>query len=81
MRLGHYSVDETHISVFHQEFVSAGVGFILYSVVLLRVRGNLICNERKWSLRWVPRGQSWQLAIGRDLIDSSMLKVAQHMVW
>jgi hypothetical protein len=52
-------------------------------VILLRVRGNLYYaeSEDKWHLRTVPSGQSWQLAFGRDLIDSSMLRAAKHMVW
>ncbi|THU87007.1 hypothetical protein K435DRAFT_356926 [Dendrothele bispora CBS 962.96] len=63
------------------EFLSASLSFILYTFVLLRVRGNLIRVEGKWNLRFVPNGENWQLSLGRDLIDSTMLKVAQRMVW
>ncbi|TFK47582.1 hypothetical protein OE88DRAFT_1665801 [Heliocybe sulcata] len=63
------------------EFFAAGVSFFLYTTILLRVRGNLMKCEGKWRLRWVPRGESWQLAISRDIIDSAMVRVATHMVW
>ncbi|KAF5360040.1 hypothetical protein D9758_007629 [Tetrapyrgos nigripes] len=63
------------------EFFSAGLSFILYSIVILRVRGNIVQSDGNWALRIVPRGQSWQLTFGRDLIDQAMLKVAQNMVW
>jgi hypothetical protein len=64
-----------------QEFLSAGLGFLLYTAVVLRLRGNLLFSEGKWHLRFVPRGQSWQLSFVRDLLDSLMLHVAQNMVW
>ncbi|KZT22746.1 hypothetical protein NEOLEDRAFT_1180657 [Neolentinus lepideus HHB14362 ss-1] len=63
------------------EFFAAGIGFFMYTATLLRVRGNLVKSEGKWRLRWVPRGESWQLAITRDMIDSAMVRVAAHMVW
>lgn len=61
--------------------MSAGFGFVLYSLVLLRVRGNLTQIEGKWRLRWIPSSDAWKLAFARDYIDSSMLKVATSMVW
>jgi len=63
------------------EFVSAGLSFFLYTAILLRVRGNLIVIDGKWCLRFVPRGERWQLAISRDVTDSSMMQVAARMVW
>ncbi|KAH9949711.1 hypothetical protein B0H21DRAFT_688018 [Amylocystis lapponica] len=63
------------------EFVSAGVSFFLYTAILLRVRGNLVIIDGKWCLRFVPRGERWQLAISRDVTDSSMMQVAARMVW
>lgn len=61
--------------------MSAGLGFLLYSLVLLRVRGNLTQVEGKWRLRWIPSCDAWQLSFARDYIDSAMLKVATSMVW
>lgn len=63
------------------EFLSAGVSFLLYVAVLLRVRGNLVVAGGRWCLQFVPRGESWRLQIGRDVIDASMLRVAAQMVW
>ncbi|EIN08839.1 hypothetical protein PUNSTDRAFT_134015 [Punctularia strigosozonata HHB-11173 SS5] len=62
------------------EFLSAGLSFILYMAVLLRVRGNLAQSNGKWRLRWVSKEDAWQLAISRDLIDSLMQKVALFAV-
>ena len=70
-----------HRSCPFQEFMSAGLGFVLYTLVLLRVRGNLTQVEGKWRLRWIPSSDAWQLSFSRDYIDSSMLKVATSMVW
>lgn len=67
--------------LFLQEFLSAGVGFVLYALVLLRVRGNLTTIGGRWRMRWIPRSQAWQLSIGRDMLDSAMLRVAANMVW
>lgn len=65
-----------------QEWMSAFFSFILYAAVLLRVRGNLIQDETgKWSLRWVSRGDSWQLAFTRDYLDSCTVKMAAIIVW
>ena len=70
-----------YIFKYVQEFFSAGVGFILYAAILMRVRGNLYQADDKWRLRFVPAGEGWKLSLGRDLLDSAMLKAAQHMVW
>ncbi|THU87168.1 hypothetical protein K435DRAFT_842632, partial [Dendrothele bispora CBS 962.96] len=63
------------------EFLSAGISIILFTAVILRVRGNLVRSDGRWRLRFVPREESWQLSFERDLIDSSMLKVVQNMIW
>jgi len=63
------------------EFLSAGFGFILYTAILLRVRGNLCLHDGRWRLRFLARGNGWRLLISRDVIDASMAKVAVAMVW
>ncbi|KAL0578768.1 hypothetical protein V5O48_003221 [Marasmius crinis-equi] len=63
------------------EFLAAALSFLLYSIILLRVRGNLVHNKGKWQLKFISKEDSWRLGFARDLIDSSMLKVAQRMVW
>ncbi|KAI0765143.1 hypothetical protein C8Q74DRAFT_1219970 [Fomes fomentarius] len=67
------------ISLF--EFVSAGLSFILYTAILLRVRGNLVRTSGRWQLRFVSHSERWVLAIRRDAIDSCMMSVAARMVW
>lgn len=61
--------------------MSAGIGFLLYIFVLLRVRGNLVIQDEQWHLRFVSSRESWRLQVGRDVIDTSMMRVAAHMVW
>lgn len=63
------------------EFLSAGLSIILYLIIILRVRGNLVTINGKWRLQHMRAWDSWRLAIGRDLIDSAMLRFAQSMVW
>jgi hypothetical protein len=64
------------------EWTSAFFSFILYMAVLLRVRGNLIQDSnRRWSLRWIPRSESWQLGFARDYLDSCTVKMAAIIVW
>ena len=50
-------------------------------VILLRVRGNLLRSSNGWHLRFVPRSERWVLAISRDWLDSSMIRVATSLVW
>ncbi|KAJ7199152.1 hypothetical protein GGX14DRAFT_373230, partial [Mycena pura] len=57
------------------EYVSAACCIFLYTVVILRMRGDLVCENGKWSLRFLPSGESWQLSLHRDLIDYTMLQV------
>lgn len=63
-----------------QEYLSAGFCLILYTSVFLRMRGNLVHAKGKWSLRFLPRGESWQLSMSRDLIDSAMLQVRSSII-
>lgn len=65
-----------------QEWTSAFFSFVLYVIVLLRVRGNLIHDTKgKWSLRWIPRSESWQLAFVRDYVDTCTVRLAAITVW
>lgn len=64
-----------------KEFISAACSILLYTVILLRVRGNLTKMDGKWCLRFVPRGERWLLGISRDFTDTAMMSVAARMVW
>jgi len=75
-----YPAEQTYLEYFF-EYLAAALGLIFYSLILLRIRGNLTAAKGKWHLRFVPSGQSWQLNVGRDAIDASMTKVARTMVW
>lgn len=76
-----YPVEQTLLE-YVIEWMSAFVSFVLYVAVLLRVRGNLIKDkEGHWFLRWVPHGESWQLAFSRDYLDSCTIKMVAIVVW
>ncbi|KAL4247484.1 hypothetical protein ABKN59_007951 [Abortiporus biennis] len=75
-----YPAEQTWLEYFF-EFLSAGLSFFLYVAILCRVRGNLIYSGSRWHFRYVPRGESWQFASSRDIIDTAMLRVARRMVW
>ncbi|KAJ7721955.1 hypothetical protein DFH07DRAFT_294704 [Mycena maculata] len=62
------------------EYMALFLNVLLHTATLMRVRGNLLRVDGKWRLRFVPLGDSWQLALGRDFTDSTMLRLAQHMV-
>jgi len=75
-----YPAEQEFLEYFF-EFLSAGFGFMLYVLILLRVRGNLVIENGWLHFQWVSRSQAWQLSVGRDMIDSAMLRVAMSMVW
>ncbi|KAI9458884.1 hypothetical protein BJY52DRAFT_1223290 [Lactarius psammicola] len=76
-----YPIEQTLLE-YVIEWTSAFISFLLYVAVLLRVRGNLIKDsEGHWSLRWVPRSKSWQLAFARDYLDSCTIKIVAIIVW
>ncbi|KIP09900.1 hypothetical protein PHLGIDRAFT_101969 [Phlebiopsis gigantea 11061_1 CR5-6] len=75
-----YPEEQTFLEYFF-EFVSAGMSFILYIIILLRVRGNLVQRSDGWRLRFVPRSERWMLAINRDWLDSSSMCLAARMLW
>ncbi|KAJ7660058.1 hypothetical protein B0H17DRAFT_1095530 [Mycena rosella] len=75
-----YRVQQIFMEYFF-EYLSVVLSFLLHVGTFLRVRGNLLCVDGRWRVRWVPFGDSWQLSLGRDFTDSAMLALAKHMVW
>lgn len=75
-----YPQEQMYLEYFF-EFLSSGLSFVLYIFILLRVRGNLVRGRDGWHLRFVPRSERWMLAISRDWLDSSMMRVAARLVW
>jgi hypothetical protein len=64
-----------------QEFFSVAISFVLYGAILLRIRGNLFRSSEGWRLRFVPKGESWKLAVTRDSVDQAVLKAAYALMW
>ncbi|KAJ7145392.1 hypothetical protein C8R43DRAFT_1012615 [Mycena crocata] len=75
-----YHKEQIFLEYFLQ-ILAVVLNFFLHVATLLRVRGNLLRVDGRWRIRFVPLGESWQLALGRDFTDSTMLRLAQHMVW
>ncbi|TFY74214.1 hypothetical protein EWM64_g9798 [Hericium alpestre] len=57
------------VTIKQQEWLSAFLSILLYTCILLRVRGNS------------SEGQCWKLAMGRDILDTVMVRVAAVIVW
>jgi hypothetical protein len=62
-------------------FFAAGLTFVLYTIILLRVRGNLTKVDGKWKLQFLPSGESWKLSLSRDLLDMQVLNLVKRMIW
>ncbi|KAK7019018.1 hypothetical protein R3P38DRAFT_2875372 [Favolaschia claudopus] len=75
-----YHDEQIWLEFFFQIFAVV-MNFFLHVATLLRVRGNLLRVDGRWRMRWVSPGDSWQLSLGRDFTDSTMLRLAQHMMW
>ncbi|KAJ6571800.1 hypothetical protein B0H19DRAFT_1131299 [Mycena capillaripes] len=75
-----YHKEQIFLEYFFQ-CLSIALNFFLHTATLLRVRGNLLRVDGRWRWRFVPLGDSWQLSLGRDFTDSTMLRLAQHMIW
>jgi len=75
-----YPMEQIFLEYF-LEYVAAGVSFLLYLAVLLRVRGNMIYTGGTWRFRNVPDGEAWKPAFSRDLLDTAMLSMSKLMVW
>ncbi|KZT10362.1 uncharacterized protein LAESUDRAFT_645108 [Laetiporus sulphureus 93-53] len=77
----HEYPEEQMLLEYFFEFLSAACSIILYTAIVLRVRGNLIIANDKWRLRFVPHGERWLLSVSRDYTDNAMMSVAARMVW
>ncbi|KAJ7731160.1 hypothetical protein DFH07DRAFT_781386 [Mycena maculata] len=52
------------------EGLSVVMSSFMYIATLLRVCGNLLKVDGRWTLRFLPKGDSWKLDFGRDFTDS-----------
>ncbi|KAJ6590547.1 hypothetical protein DFH09DRAFT_207234 [Mycena vulgaris] len=75
-----YRIEQIFLEYFF-EYLAVALNVFLHLATFLRVRGNLLRVDGRWRVRWVPLGASWQLALGRDFTDSTMLRLAKHMIW
>lgn len=62
-------------------FACAGISFVIYGLVFLKMRGNLVGHGLNTRLKFIPRSESWKLKLSRDEIDRNMFGVVQTMVW
>ncbi|CAK5272551.1 unnamed protein product [Mycena citricolor] len=76
-----YPLEQIYLEYF-LEYLSAALCMILYTAIILRMRGNLLREEGRWCIRSLPSDEeSWQLSLRRDLVDYTMLEAIQRMVW
>ncbi|KAJ7512554.1 hypothetical protein B0H11DRAFT_485619 [Mycena galericulata] len=76
---------EYHLQQILLQYLFEGLSVLLssffYIATLLRVRGNLLKVDGRWTLRFLSAGDSWRLDFGRDFTDSASLRLIQHMIW
>lgn len=56
---------------------------MLYTLVFLRLRGNLVFPEgrRLPQFIWVSKAKAWRLQANRDAVDAHMTDVAKQMIY
>lgn len=59
------------------------MSFVLYVLVFLRLRGNIVVPEgtRVPKFIWVSRSKAWKLQVNRDAVDAHMTAAARQMIW
>jgi len=62
-------------------FLSSAISFILYSTILLRLRGNIYTVEGHWRIRWISTENSWRLKLTQDNVDAQIIKVVRILLW
>lgn len=62
-------------------FSSAFISFVLYVLVFLKLRGNIVVSG--WRIRFRRRSSapSWDMQTGKDQIDAQTMGIARQMLW
>ncbi|KAJ7054401.1 hypothetical protein C8F01DRAFT_489397 [Mycena amicta] len=63
------------------EAISVVLSLVLYALTLMRVRGNLIKVNGRWTLRFLSKEDSWKLDLNRDYTDLAGMGLVKHMIW
>ena len=63
-------------------FISAATSFCLYTLVFLKLRGNIINHGRRFRFRWISRSEAWTSHPRQSdsNADAHTMKVAKHML-
>ena len=77
---GQFFYHLTYINV-SQMFLSSAISFILYSIILLRLRGSIYTVEGHWRIRWISTEESWRLKLTQDNVDTQIVKVVRILLW
>jgi len=64
-----------------QMFLSSAISFILYSIILLRLKGNIYTMGGHWRIRWMSSENSWRLKLTQDNIDGQIIRVIRILLW
>lgn len=62
-------------------FISSAISFILYFIILLRLKGNIYTIEGHWRIRWISPMDSWRLKLVQDHVDAQILRVILILLW
>ncbi|KAG8863377.1 hypothetical protein FRB96_008869 [Tulasnella sp. 330] len=62
-------------------FFSAFFSFVLYTLVFLRLRGNILVANGSIQFRFVERDHAWTGSAERETVESQVLNVARQMLW
>nr|GAT54826.1 predicted protein [Mycena chlorophos] len=63
------------------EAISVVCSLFLYFLTLLRVRGNLLKIDGRWTIRFLSKDDSWKLDLHRDYTDMAGIGLIKHMIW
>ena len=76
-------MDYAHEFLRTQFFFSGAMSSVLYVLVFLRLRGNIVVPEGSHVPKfiWVPRAKAWKLQANRDAVDAHMTGAARQMIW
>lgn len=64
-----------------QMFLSSAISFILYFIILLRLRGNIYTMDGHWRIRWMSSEDGWRLKFTQDNVDGQIIRVVRILLW
>jgi len=60
-------------------FASAGINVVLYLLIWLKLRGNLVVKGWSWRLRRA-QGKTWDPTTGQTSLQAQVTSITRHMM-